>query len=125
MDALEIDPNYGAHARDIDRLVRAIKILRNLIKQPALKCLQSVRVDTRCQCANRFRSRTLGSPNGRNCLPTCGHMQDGCRRHGGGRFAIAEKAADMVLEEQTGSLPKLLSLSTTPKSLPRQLPSAR
>lgn len=46
MEAPEIDPNYGAHQRDIDRLVRAIKILRNLIKRPALKCLQSVRVGT-------------------------------------------------------------------------------
>ena len=33
----EIDPNYGAHQRDIDRLVKAIKILRNVVMQPALK----------------------------------------------------------------------------------------
>ena len=33
----EIDPNYGAHQRDIDRLVKAIKILRNVVKQPTLQ----------------------------------------------------------------------------------------
>lgn len=31
-----IDPNYGAHQRDIDRLVKGIRVVRHIVKQAAL-----------------------------------------------------------------------------------------
>jgi len=151
MDAPEIDPNYGAHQRDIDRLVRAIKILRNLVKQPALKAYSrselapgarvqtdsdlerwvrqtaetayhpvgtcKMGVDDMAVVDSRLRVRGLTGLRIVDCsiMPTL---------LGGNTNAaatmIAEKAADMVLEEQTGSLPKPLSLSATPKSPTRQ-----
>ncbi|MDH4394132.1 MAG: choline dehydrogenase [Limnobacter sp.] len=37
LDLPLIDPNYGEHSRDIDRLVKGIRIARNIVKQAALK----------------------------------------------------------------------------------------
>lgn len=37
LDLPVVDPNYGEHQRDIDRLVKGIRIVRNIVSQPALR----------------------------------------------------------------------------------------
>lgn len=68
----EIDPNYGAHQRDIDRLVRAIRILRKLVTQPALKAYsrselapgESVQTDSELEKWVRETAETAYHPVG-------------------------------------------------------------
>lgn len=128
----EIDPNYGAHQRDIDRLVKAIKILRNVVMQPALKAYsrsesapgEGVQTDSQLERWVRQTAETAYHPVG-TCKMGVDHMAvvdsrlrvrglTGLRivdcsimptLVGGNTNAaatmIAEKAADMVLQEFT------------------------
>jgi len=129
----EIDPNYGAHQRDIDRLVKAIKILRNVVKQPALQAYSrseiapgaGVQTDSELERWVRQTAETAYHPVG-TCKMGVDDMAvvdsrlrvrglTGLRivdcsimptLVGGNTNAaatmIAEKAADMVLQEFTG-----------------------
>lgn len=128
----EIDPNYGAHQRDIDRLVKAIKILRNVVMQPALKAYsrsesapgEGVQTDSQLERWVRQTAETAYHPVG-TCKMGVDDMAvvdsrlrvrglTGLRivdcsimptLVGGNTNAaatmIAEKAADMVLQEFT------------------------
>ena len=128
----EIDPNYGAHQRDIDRLVKAIKILRNVVKQPALQAYsrseiapgEGVQTDSQLERWVRQTAETAYHPVG-TCKMGVDDMAvvdsrlrvrglTGLRivdcsimptLVGGNTNAaatmIAEKAADMVLQEFT------------------------
>jgi choline dehydrogenase len=132
MQPPEIDPNYGAHQRDIDRLVKAIKILRNLVKQPALEAYsrselapgEGVQTDAELESWVRQTAETAYHPVG-TCKMGVDDMAvvdsrlrvrgvTGLRivdcsimptLVGGNTNAaatmIAEKAADMVLEDIT------------------------
>lgn len=128
----EIDPNYGAHQRDIDRLVKAIKILRNVVMQPALKAYsrsesapgEGVQTDSQLERWVRQTAETAYHPVGTCKMGVDDMAVVDSRLHvrgltglrivdcsimptlvGGNTNAaatmIAEKAADMVLQEFT------------------------
>ena len=110
-DPPAVYPNYLATPTDQQTIVAGLKLLRRIAERPQMQRFIAAEFS---RTGSRERRRAVGlcAPARRHCLPPDQHLQNGCRRYGGGRPRTARARARGLRVADASIMPIVVSGNT-------------